>query len=140
VQTVRELPDGSGVRTTTALYYTPSGVSIHEIGIEPDEEVHEIEITEEESKAIEKVNELELIKNFAEKHKDYTDKDFKSLMAELSKNDIILKPVIVRRLIKNELEIDRLPDLIDLDYDVQLKHSVDIINSKNLFTKAGNDK
>lgn len=27
---------GSGLRLTTALYYTPSGVSIHEKGIEPD--------------------------------------------------------------------------------------------------------
>ncbi len=140
VQTVRELPDGSGIRITTALYYTPSGVSIHKIGIEPDEEVHEIEITEEESGAIEKANELKLIKNFADKHKDYTDKDFERLMAELSENDIKLKPVIVRRLIKNELERNRLPELIDLDYDVQLKHSVDMINSKNLFTRADRDK
>ncbi|KKK76852.1 hypothetical protein LCGC14_2859460, partial [marine sediment metagenome] len=140
VQTVRELPDGSGIRITTALYYTPSGVSIHKIGIEPDEEVHEIEITEEDSEAIEKVNELKLIKNFAEKYKDYTAKDLERLMAELSKNDIKLKPVIVRRLIKNELERDRLPELIDLDYDVQLKHSVDMINSKNLFTRADRDK
>ena len=90
--------------------------------------MHEIEITDEESNAIEKLNELELIKNFVESHKEYTDNDFKMLMAELSKNDIELKPVIVRRLIKNEIEKDRLPDLIDLDYDVQLKHSVEMIN------------
>ena len=136
---MRELPDGSGIRITTALYYTPSGVSIHEIGIEPDEEVHEVEITDEETKAIEKVNDLGLIKDFVEKHEKYSDKDFERLLEDLSDNGIEIKPIIVRRLIRNEIEKDRLPDLIDLDYDVQLKYSVDMIESKNLFTKAGID-
>lgn len=36
VQSVIPLPDGSGLRLTTAKYYTPSGVSIHNIGIVPD--------------------------------------------------------------------------------------------------------
>ena len=39
VQTVFPLPDNSGLRLTTALYYTPSGRSIQEVGIEPDIEV-----------------------------------------------------------------------------------------------------
>ncbi|MGI9432650.1 MAG: S41 family peptidase [Myxococcota bacterium] len=36
VQTVYPLDDGSGLRLTTALYYTPEGRSIQEVGIEPD--------------------------------------------------------------------------------------------------------
>jgi carboxyl-terminal processing protease len=36
VQTVYPLEDHSGLRLTTALYYTPSGRSIQEVGIEPD--------------------------------------------------------------------------------------------------------
>lgn len=39
VQTVYPLEDGSGLRLTTALYYTPSGRSIQELGIVPDIEV-----------------------------------------------------------------------------------------------------
>jgi carboxyl-terminal processing protease len=39
VQTIIPMKDGSGLKITTALYYTPSGVSIHEIGIDPDIEV-----------------------------------------------------------------------------------------------------
>ncbi len=39
VQTVYPLEDGAGLRLTTALYYTPSGRSIQEVGIEPDIEV-----------------------------------------------------------------------------------------------------
>jgi carboxyl-terminal processing protease len=36
VQTVQTLGDGIGVRITTARYFTPSGKSIHEIGVTPD--------------------------------------------------------------------------------------------------------
>ncbi len=41
VQTVVDLPDGSGLKLTIARYYTPSGRSIHGSGIQPDIEVHE---------------------------------------------------------------------------------------------------
>ncbi|MDY6851506.1 MAG: S41 family peptidase, partial [Thermodesulfobacteriota bacterium] len=36
VQTIIPLPDGSGLRLTTARYYTPSGRSIQATGIDPD--------------------------------------------------------------------------------------------------------
>lgn len=36
VQTLLPLPDGDGIKLTIAKYYTPSGVSIHGKGIEPD--------------------------------------------------------------------------------------------------------
>lgn len=39
VQSSLEFADGSGMKVTTARYYTPSGECIHEIGIEPDIEV-----------------------------------------------------------------------------------------------------
>jgi len=39
VQTVYPLDGGAGLRLTTALYYTPSGRSIQEVGIRPDLEV-----------------------------------------------------------------------------------------------------
>lgn len=39
VQSLIPLSDGSGVKLTTAHYYTPSGVEIHGVGITPDVEV-----------------------------------------------------------------------------------------------------
>lgn len=36
VQTVIPLGDGSGISLTTSKYFTPNGVCIHGIGIEPD--------------------------------------------------------------------------------------------------------
>jgi len=39
VQTIFRLRNGAGIRLTTARYYTPSGVTIHEVGVSPDVEV-----------------------------------------------------------------------------------------------------
>lgn len=54
VQSVIPMPDGSGLRLTTAKYFTPSGVSIHGVGIEPDIEVKRIYKEIEEDKKVEK--------------------------------------------------------------------------------------
>ena len=39
IQSVLSLRDGSGIKITTASYYTPNGDKIHEVGITPDEVV-----------------------------------------------------------------------------------------------------
>lgn len=54
VQTVFPFSDGSGMSLTTAKYYTPSGVCIHGIGIEPD-----IAIEMNTDKAISELSESE---------------------------------------------------------------------------------
>jgi carboxyl-terminal processing protease len=49
VQTVIPMPDGSAIKLTTALYYTPKGRSIQGIGIKPDVIVPEGKIIIDES-------------------------------------------------------------------------------------------
>lgn len=49
VQTIIPLPDGAGLRVTTARYYTPNGTSIQALGITPDVEVPFIPLHEENS-------------------------------------------------------------------------------------------
>jgi carboxyl-terminal processing protease len=39
VQTLLPLRTGEALRLTTARYYTPGGVTIHEVGVSPDEEI-----------------------------------------------------------------------------------------------------
>ncbi|HPL99327.1 MAG TPA: S41 family peptidase [Bacillota bacterium] len=39
VQSIEQLKDGSGIKLTTQKYYTPNGISINKIGIQPDIEV-----------------------------------------------------------------------------------------------------
>lgn len=50
VQTILPMPGGSGLRLTTARYYTPNGRSIQATGIVPDVEVPRIPYMEKEKK------------------------------------------------------------------------------------------
>lgn len=61
VQSVIPLPDGSGLRLTTSKYYTPSGASIHEKGINPDISVEMNEPEKEDEEKNEKAKNVEKI-------------------------------------------------------------------------------
>ena len=49
VQTIIPLDDGSALRLTTALYFTPSGITINDKGIQPEVKVAEKKLPKNES-------------------------------------------------------------------------------------------
>lgn len=79
VQSVFSMGDGSGLRLTTAYYYTPSGKKIHEKGIEPD-------ITEEDylfTETYYKLRYFDHFTNYAKKYvKDNAKIDVKKLVLD----------------------------------------------------------
>ncbi|MBU1113382.1 MAG: S41 family peptidase [Candidatus Omnitrophica bacterium] len=82
VQTIIPLSDGSALRLTTSKYYTPSGASIHEKGVNPDIEVAETAVKEEAADVFNKLQEVEF---------DYT-KDYQIVRAiDLIKGIMVLK-------------------------------------------------
>ncbi len=68
VQTVIPLEDDYAVKLTTAYYYTPNGICIDKIGITPDIEIPEIEISKKE-----KIEEKEekMFKQFSSPEEDF---------------------------------------------------------------------
>ena len=59
VQSVVPLSDGSALRLTTAMYYTPNGISIQTTGIEPDIVVKQILKEGEQGRPIIREKDLE---------------------------------------------------------------------------------
>lgn len=57
VQTVKDLGDGSALKLTISNYYTPNGININGVGIEPDEEV-ELKENEKEDNQLQKAMEV----------------------------------------------------------------------------------
>ena len=89
VQTILPLSDGSGLRLTTAKYYTPRGESIHSVGVKPDIVVEPKPITADEEPEESPSPEAEAgssSESDAEKPKD--------LEAELMKKDVQLQKAI----------------------------------------------
>jgi len=74
VQSVIPLPDGSGLRLTTAKYFTPSGVCINGIGITPDVVVEEAG------------NKDDRVKD-ANKDTKASDKDLDAIFADVEHNE-----------------------------------------------------
>jgi carboxyl-terminal processing protease len=69
VQSVIPLPDGSGLRLTTAKYFTPSGISIHGTGITPDVVIERIEPKEDKDDDKKKEKNKDLDKIFSDVEK-----------------------------------------------------------------------
>ncbi len=69
VQTIIPLNDGSGLRLTTALYYTPGDRSIQEVGIEPDIVVEQI-LPDAEGVRARRVRERDLEGHFTQEEAD----------------------------------------------------------------------
>lgn len=113
VQTILPLSDGSGLRLTTARYYTPSGKSIQSSGIVPDIELDFTPPNEKEKKDVGKfVREEDL-----EGH--MTNEDVEEI-APVEKN--------------NEMEKDRRVKML-LERDNQVRHAVELLKTWTIFSQ-----
>ncbi|WP_319466907.1 S41 family peptidase [uncultured Pseudodesulfovibrio sp.] len=78
VQTIIPMADGSGIKLTTALYYTPNGRSIQAEGIEPDIRIPFVAPVKDEDKAMRErftVREKDLSRHLENGSKAKKDKD-----------------------------------------------------------------
>lgn len=113
VQTILPLSDGSGLRLTTARYYTPSGKSIQSSGIVPDIELDFAPPNEKEKKDVGKfVREEDLEGHMA-------NEDVEKI-APVEEND--------------EMEKDRRVKML-LERDNQVRHAVELLKTWAIFSQ-----
>lgn len=118
VQTVIPLPDGAGLRLTTALYYTPSGRSIQAKGIAPDVEVAFTPYTpqnEEKTSDTDITREADLKRHF----KDTPQKKTGTQSEKQTAEEIKLHKEVKERLMK----------------DNQLRSALNILKSLDLYSE-----
>ncbi len=124
VQQIKRIGD-AGFRLTMSRYYTPLGTNIDHIGITPDIQVQQPELTEEEELALSRIIEEGLIEKFVAGHPEPTDRDVASFLRELWSKDIRLDERYIRRLVRLELNrTNNDPPVYDLDYDITLQEAV----------------
>ncbi len=129
VQKILPFHEG-GVKLTIAKYYTPSGVNIDKIGIDPDVEVKEKELTDKETEALGRILKEHLITNFVDKNPNPSPGQKADFISSLHKEGINLEDRLLERLIQNEinLKMDK-PPVYDLDYDLALQEAVRLIKT-----------
>lgn len=127
VQQVRSLGT-SGFRLTMARYYTPSGVNIDKVGVEPDIVVKEPELSEEEQDSYARIREEERIIGFVAEVNDPTDAQIDAFLEDLRADGIVLNDRWLRRLIR--IEVNRVlnrTEVYDLEYDLVLQRAVEYL-------------
>lgn len=118
VQTIIPIEDGSGVRITTARYYTPSGRSIQAEGIVPDLAVTNAVTSPDKVRHI--IREKDLKGHIPNGNKKKHSKPEKKDKEKKSEENVVAE----------------IPKLVDIDKDAQAKAALDILKSWNIF-KAG---
>jgi carboxyl-terminal processing protease len=126
VQQVHTLPLAKGgFRLTMSRYYTPSGVSIDKVGIQPDREIKEADFTEAETAALAKLIEGRKISQFVKDNPDPQPRQITPFVARLKTEFPDINERILRRMIRNEVSRHMAtPPVYDLEYDTVLQEAV----------------
>jgi carboxyl-terminal processing protease len=132
VQQVHTLPLAKGgFRLTMSRYYTPSGVSIDKVGIQPDREIKEADFTETETAALAKLIENRTIPQFIKDNADPSPQQIASLVSRLKTEFPDIREQILRRMIRNEITRHMSsPPVYDLQYDAVLQEAVKHLSGK----------
>lgn len=115
---------------TVANYYTPSGKSIHEVGITPDYVVETSEYTDEEMKAYEAFLKEDHLSEWIEKYPEYSKENILKFAEEYKDSGV--PEDLLCLLMRNEyiysLDYDKRP-VADPDFDQQLAQAISVIKS-----------
>ncbi len=133
VQTVVPMPDGSGLRLTTARYYTPSGRSIQATGITPDIMV-ETKFFDKKDESKEENNKPHFLRESDLKHhitNGETDKDEESDEIKDGGKAGEKDKEINREEEKEDEELARIKE--DIEMDNQLKQALMLLKSLNIY-------
>ncbi len=140
VQQVIPLSNTDGIKLTMARYYTPSDVNIDKIGIPPDLEVLNMpalsKLQEEKYVELMKSNEISKI---VDSNKDMKESDIAAAAKKLSAA-YPLDERLLRRLIRIQVQRNHPAPLYDMDWDLQLKQAISIINDGKFKRLVSNTK
>lgn len=127
VQTIIPLSDDSGLRLTTARYYTPKGRSIQAKGITPDIVVEAVELP----KATGKKDALHLREKDLENHFETEDK---SSTGDAKKDE--------KKIDKKEDKSEKVPSKLEdnLKNDYQVLRALDLLKGWELIKSMGSEK
>ncbi len=132
VQTIRPMMDGSAIKLTVALYYTPAGRQIHKKGLVPDIVVPVPEYSKAEQKAVLRLMNEDHLARFLKEHPEYTAKHLADFVEALRKKDIVLPEEEVERWIYWEKNKVGEPELVNLRFDIQLRKAVELFGNATI--------
>jgi len=125
-----------GFKLTMSKYYTPKDVNINKVGIAPDKEVKEKELTDEEKASYKKLIEEFRVQKFVQENPKPSDLQIDTFIHSLKGEGIVLEDRIVRKLIRNELNLtNNNPPVYDMEFDIVLQEAVRMLRAGEITAK-----
>ena len=125
-----------GFKLTMSKYYTPKDVNINKVGIAPDKEVKEKELTDEEKASYKKLIEEFRVQKFVQENPKPSDLQIDTFIHGLKDEGIVLEDRIVRKLIRNELNLtNNNPPVYDMEFDIVLQEAVRMLRAGEITAK-----
>ena len=135
VQQLRSLGK-DGFKLTMGKYYTPKDINIDKVGIPPEKEVKDRELTDEEKAAYKKLIEEYRIQKFVSDNPNPSDLQVDTFIQQLKSDGIVMEDRILRKLIRNEVNFANLNSPVyDLEFDVVLQEAVRMLKSGEIKAK-----
>ncbi len=131
VQTVRQLPDGTGIRLTISRYYLPSGRTPDKQGITPDITVESFNITKDIEEKILTIEKEGYIKDYMKDKSELKDEDIENISKLLESKGIRIDKKIIKILAKKEI-----PTITLFDHDDEyIKTAINVIKNYSKYSK-----
>lgn len=124
VQNVISMMYGTSMALTIQKYYTPSGVSIHKKGIEPDINVPALDFNKDDRRHYKEIREKKILQEFVKENKTYNAETVKKFQKLVSSKGLTLSDFAAKRALKDELTKKETRPVIDLEFDVQLQRAI----------------
>lgn len=121
--------DETGFKLTMARYYTPSGVNIDKKGIAPDVEVLDIELSDAQFEALERLYDSGLLAAYAKENPQAGAEDRRRKAEALRGQGFDLPAPYISRLLKAEIERTQPAKAYDLEFDIQLNKAIELLES-----------
>lgn len=133
VQHIYPLSYKTGIALTIQKYYTPKGLSIHKVGITPDEVVQAINPEEDEKTQIDKLLKQNLSQEFVKENPSgYTPENIQKWLEKLQSLDIKIRPTLAKYLLKREYQLTEKAPIYDLEFDPQLQRAIEILEASKV--------
>lgn len=130
VQQVHGVGKG-GFRLTMSRYYTPSGVTIDKVGVSPDHEVKEPELSEAELAAYSNLLSERKIALFIGENPTPSEQQISAYIAGLIREEPALTERVLRRMIRNEINRHLSdPPVYDMENDRVLQEAVKFLAAR----------
>lgn len=129
--------DGSMIKYTVAQYFTPSGVCIDKVGLEPDVEqkIWYETLSDQEQKAMVAVQNTNFISQFLTAHPNFTDADLGQFRRDLGAAGYSMDIHSLEWLVQQKKHESEMPDLYDFRFDEQLQKAIDVMQNYSRYRR-----